>query len=515
MGYFLNSRRRTMATSRMVAHGLLMLVCTLLMADRAERIAPLGLAQAEGPPGPTGAVAVVGIRSVTVSWNNTPGATSYTLYLGLDAALSPSHFTARFPNVTNPTPVNGLENGTTYYFIVTAMHGARETLPSNLVSATTPAPPSAASGLTATAAGSGEIDLAWVDNSSNEDGFSILRGTDGVAFAPLTSVPVNATTYADTTVVAGMTYYYEIVAFNAVGSADPSNVASATTKLPPWRPVTSGTTADLRGLSSGLPHLWAVGSGGTILHSPDSGQTWSPQSSGTSNGLWRVTRPFGTTLWAVGDSGTVLRSLDLGATWTALVTGTTTNLRASNFVSNTIGWAVGEGGTILYTNDGGNTWTAQTSGTTATLLAVNMFDAQHGLMAGDGGTMIRTSDGGATWTPQASGTTNRLRGLSFAGPLVGWATGDQGTILHTADGGFTWIAQTSNTTNSLSRATAIGPSILAVGDLGTILAGTNGTWVAQTSGTLYNLQNLVFAGPAQGWVVGDHGTILVTTSGGF
>jgi photosystem II stability/assembly factor-like uncharacterized protein len=500
----------------MAAHGFLILVCTLLLADRTEQIAPLGLAQAEGPPGPTGAVALAGIRSATISWDETPGATSYTVYLGLDAALSPSHFTARFPNVTSPFQVNGLGNGTTYYFVVTAMHGARETLPSNTVFATTPAPPPAASGLTATAAGSGEIDLAWVDNSSNEDGFSILRGTDGVTFAPLASVPADATTYADTTVVPGPTYYYEVVAFNAVGSADPSNVAYAATKLPPWRPVPSGTTADLRGLSSGFPHLWTVGSGGTILHSPDGGQTWSPQTSGTSNGLWRVTRPFGTTLWAVGDAGTVLRSLDLGSTWTALSTGgITTNLRATNFVSNSIGWVVGENGTILYTNDGGNSWTSQTSGTTATLLAVNMFDALHGLMAGDGGTMIRTSDGGSHWTPQTSGTTNRIRGLGFAGPQVGWATGDQGTILNTMNGGLTWTAQTSNTTNSLSRATPGGLSVLAVGDLGTILAGNNGVWAAQTSGTLYNLQNLLFASSTLGLVVGDHGTILVTTTGGF
>jgi hypothetical protein len=40
-------------------------------------------------------------------------------------------------------------------------------------------------------------------------------------------------------------------------------------------------------------------------------------------------------------------------------------------------------------------------------------------------------------------------------------------------------------------------------------------WVTQPSGTAVNLQNLVFGGMSRGVIVGDEGTILLTTTGGF
>jgi hypothetical protein len=44
--------------------------------------------------------------------------------------------------------------------------------------ATPPAPPTPPTGLTATAASASQINLAWTDNSANEDGFKIERCTD-------------------------------------------------------------------------------------------------------------------------------------------------------------------------------------------------------------------------------------------------------------------------------------------------------------------------------------------------
>ena len=103
---------------------------------------------------------------------------------------------------------------------------------SNVSSDTTdapPPPPLAPDALSATANGSSRIDLAWQDNSGNEDGFGIERSVDGAIFSPHDSVSANVTTYADNGLSAGVTYWYRVYAFNSSGNSADSNTDSATT----------------------------------------------------------------------------------------------------------------------------------------------------------------------------------------------------------------------------------------------------------------------------------------------
>jgi Fibronectin type III domain/Calcineurin-like phosphoesterase len=93
--------------------------------------------------------------------------------------------------------------------------------------------PEAPSNLTAAAASTTQINLAWTDNSSNEDGFQIERSTDDEAnFTPVATVGPNVTTYQDTGLAAGIQYYYQVAALNAAGVSPLSNVATDSTAAP-------------------------------------------------------------------------------------------------------------------------------------------------------------------------------------------------------------------------------------------------------------------------------------------
>jgi FtsP/CotA-like multicopper oxidase with cupredoxin domain len=90
-------------------------------------------------------------------------------------------------------------------------------------------PPADPSGLTATAVSSWSIDLAWSDNSNDEDGFDIERSLDGTNFSFFDTVGAGVTSYTDTTAAPLTTYWYRVLAFNGAGSSGYSNVASDTT----------------------------------------------------------------------------------------------------------------------------------------------------------------------------------------------------------------------------------------------------------------------------------------------
>ena len=67
------------------------------------------------------------------------------------------------------------------------------------------------------------------NNALNEDLFMIERSLDSNSgFDPIAWVGADTTTYTDTALLPGTTYYYRVYAQNPYGDSDYSNIASAT-----------------------------------------------------------------------------------------------------------------------------------------------------------------------------------------------------------------------------------------------------------------------------------------------
>lgn len=71
------------------------------------------------------------------------------------------------------------------------------------------------------------VQLNWRENSANEDGFIIERSINSPSsWVQADTVQTNSTSYLDTGLVPGATYYYRVYAYNSAGNSSPSNVTS-------------------------------------------------------------------------------------------------------------------------------------------------------------------------------------------------------------------------------------------------------------------------------------------------
>ncbi|MEI6211758.1 MAG: fibronectin type III domain-containing protein, partial [bacterium] len=77
--------------------------------------------------------------------------------------------------------------------------------------------PAMPSGLTATAAATNRIELAWADNASNESGYLVARSPDSTDWVLVTLTGANATNYSDSGLATNTLYYYRVAASNAAG----------------------------------------------------------------------------------------------------------------------------------------------------------------------------------------------------------------------------------------------------------------------------------------------------------
>jgi titin len=93
------------------------------------------------------------------------------------------------------------------------------------------------------------VGLAWNDIYTNEDGFRLTRSDSWGNWSVL-EFPANTTSYLDTNLTTGLTYYYSVVAFNSGGESAPAFNSAVPTPIPAPEPLMiTGVTANTVGLA--------------------------------------------------------------------------------------------------------------------------------------------------------------------------------------------------------------------------------------------------------------------------
>jgi fibronectin type 3 domain-containing protein len=174
------------------------------------------------PATPSSISATAGNGQVSLTWSFSNGATSYNLKR---STTSGSGYAVIASPATNSYVDTGLTNGTTYYYIVSAVDSAGESGNSGEVSCSPVAPPATPTALTATA-GNLQVSLAW-NASGGATSYHVKRSTTSGSGYTQVAAPTT-TSYTDTGLTNGTPYYYVVSAVNNGGESGNSAQASAT-----------------------------------------------------------------------------------------------------------------------------------------------------------------------------------------------------------------------------------------------------------------------------------------------
>jgi hypothetical protein len=193
------------------------------------------------PPTPPSNLAATAISSSQINLSWTDNSLTETNFVVERSSTSAFTTTTNLTLPADQTALNdtGLAAGTTYYYRVRATNQYGGSIYSNVSSAKTTAPnlPNAPIGLTVTGVSANQVDLMWTDNATNETSEIVERSLSS-SFSSITTftLPTDQTTFSNSGLAGGTTYYYRVKAVNQAGSSNYSNVVNATTLSAPKAP---------------------------------------------------------------------------------------------------------------------------------------------------------------------------------------------------------------------------------------------------------------------------------------
>ncbi len=280
-------------------------------------------------PTPSGVVATAGNAQVTLAWFASAGAITYNVKRG---TVSGGPYTTIGSPSAPDFVDSGVTNGTTYYYVVSAVDTAGESANSAQVSAKPVAPaqvPAVPTGVVATP-GNAQVALAWTAVSGAAT-YNVKRATTNGG--PYTTVASPATaSYNDTTVTNGTTYYYVVSAVNSAGESANSAQVSAKPVAPTQVPATPTGVAATPG-NAQVALTWTAVTGAAtynVKRATTNGGPYTTIASPTAASFTDTTVTNGTTYFyvvsAVNTAGESANSAQVTATPSAPVSGTSVNV---------------------------------------------------------------------------------------------------------------------------------------------------------------------------------------------
>jgi len=405
---------------------------------------------------PSGFQVVAGDTINTLSWNAVPNATAYRLYFldcSLCTTLPPAFDSATWQKVdlTDPTQFSyihkNLNNGTPYYYVLTALIGQEETTTSAMISSKptptvlNPTPPPAPEGLTVTA-GDGQNTLRW-NVVSGAATYNVYRqatpNVDVTLNQNSIATGLTSTTFTDTkspsNPLPSPSYYVVTAVVNGTETAKSTEVSASQKRMTALYVGTggggifsSGPAGEFRRTSnSGLdsdgvdgldvstllidptvlhtapPTLYA-GTRGGFYRSVDGGDSWLPHNTGlTMPAILSLAQGSGGLLYAGTPAGIFKGVADGSANWVSIgvpAMGSVTSIAVDPVDAQTI-YATSATGGIFKSTDGGTTWSTINQGLTTTdIRSILVHPKNKNLIyAGGVGTLFQSTDGGGRWTP--------------------------------------------------------------------------------------------------------------------
>ena len=199
------------------------------------------------PPTPAGLSASATGTQVGLTWAASNGAMSYNIKRATTSGGPYTTVGSSFiPSYTN----TGLENGATYFYVVSAVNSGGESTDSSETSATTS--PAAPTSLTVVS-GPAQVTLNW-SASAGASSYIVKRSTtSGVPYTTIAS-PVSAS-FIDSGLSSSSTYFYVVSAMNAAGGSIDSSQVSAT-PLPAIPSTWIGTGSSTTRAAWSTPANW-------------------------------------------------------------------------------------------------------------------------------------------------------------------------------------------------------------------------------------------------------------------
>ncbi|MGV8016956.1 MAG: YCF48-related protein [Ignavibacteria bacterium] len=294
-----------------------------------------------------------------------------------------------------------------------------------------------------------------------------------------------------------------------------------------WVQQTTGTTADLGGISFLNEKTGFVCGSGVILKTTNGGQNWINVNS------LNLLKPFTkiqaldeNVVYCAGMFKTIIKSTNGGLNWIILrngPSGTGFSLFALYFINTSTGWIGGQDNTpyIFKTTNGGETFDSiPTENLNQRVQDFYFIDASTGLGCNNVGKVRKTTNGGYNWNnvniPIGTYLPN-FQNFSFINNSTGYTCTYVKQVFKTTDFGDNWdsLSYIPNTYPSIHHICFSSESKgWAVGSGYDVFHTTNGgmNWFTQGG---WNANGILFLNDTVGYKAGNSGGIYKTTNGGY